>query len=129
LRALVDTHAALWWLADDPQLSTPAREAIASAAEPLIGAGSLFEVSIKASLDKLQVPTDWADELLAEGFELLPIDTRHARVLGELPFVEVSGSKIRDPFDRLLVAQSLVEEVPVVTRDAAIRAHGVPTIW
>jgi PIN domain nuclease of toxin-antitoxin system len=129
LRALVDTHAALWWLADDPQLSADAREAIAAAAEPLIGAGSLFEVAIKSALGKLEVPSGWADELLTEGFDLLPIDTRHARALGDLPFVEVSGNKIRDPFDRLLVAQSLIEKVPIVTRDAAIRAHGVPTIW
>lgn len=129
MRALIDTHAALWWLGDDPKLSLAARDAIATAGEPLISAGSLLEVSIKASLDKIAVPADWANQLLAEGFTLLAIDTRHAKALGAMPFIEVDGTRIRDPFDRLLVAQSKVESVPVVTRDPRIRAHGVPVIW
>jgi PIN domain nuclease of toxin-antitoxin system len=126
---LVDTHAALWWLADDKRLSQVARDAMAAAEEPLLSAVSLIEVAIKASLRKLPVAVGWADELLAEGFSLLPIGTDHAKALRVLPFVAVDGTEIRDPFDRLLVAQAGVEEVPIVTRDSAIRAHGAPTIW
>ena len=129
MRILADTHAVLWWLTDDAQLSNAAREAIAGAEEPLVSAGTLFEASIKASLGKLDIADGWIVELLAEGFGLLPIDPQHAIALQRLPFVEVGGTLVRDPFDRLLVAQALVEQVPVVTRDAAITAHGVPTIW
>jgi PIN domain nuclease of toxin-antitoxin system len=129
MRVLVDSHAALWWVADDERLSETARQTIASASEPLLSAVSLFEVAIKASLRKLPVPARWADELLGKGFLLLPIGTAHGKELHRLPFVEVNGSTIRDPFDRMLVAQAQAEGVPVVTRDPAIAAHGVPTIW
>lgn len=126
---MTDTHAALWWLADDPQLSTAAREAIAGAEAPLLSAGTLLEVSIKASLGKLEVPAEWAEELLAEGFALLGIGLAHARAYRELSYVTVGGAPLRDPFDRLLVAQAQVERTPIVTRDPGIAAHGVATIW
>ena len=95
----------------------------------LFGAGTLFEVSIKASLGKLEAAEEWAEELLAEGFSLLPISTIHAAAYRGLPYVEVGGKPHRDPFDRLLVAQAMSEGVPIVTRDPAIAAHGVPTLW
>ena len=129
MRILLDSHAALWWLANDSQLSAPARGAIAGAEEPLLSAGTLFEVSIKASLGKLEVPVDWDEELFAEGFSLLPVTSAHARALRGLPYVDVGGRAQRDPFDRLLVAQAAVESIPVVTRDPAIQAHDVATIW
>jgi PIN domain nuclease of toxin-antitoxin system len=129
VRLLVDTHAALWWLSNDRQLSAAAREALAGAEEPLLGAGTLFEVSIKASLGKLEVAEEWAEELVAEGFALLPITLAHAHAYRALPYVEVGGKALRDPFDRLLVAQAEVEEVPILTQDPEIRAHGGATIW
>ncbi len=129
MRLLVDTHAALWWLNDDRQLSAAARDALAGAEEPLLGAGTLFEVSIKASLGKLEAPVEWAEELLAEGFALLPISHAHAHAYRALPYVEVGGKALRDPFDRLLVCQAEVEGVPIVTRDPEIIAHGGATIW
>jgi PIN domain nuclease of toxin-antitoxin system len=129
MRTLVDTHAILWWLGGDERLSEAASKAIGGAEEPLVSAGTLFEVAIKQSVGKLRLPGDWIDELLAQGFSLLPINPSHSKALSELSFVELDGSAIRDPFDRLLVAQSDVEGVPVVTRDPAIRAHGAATIW
>jgi PIN domain nuclease of toxin-antitoxin system len=129
VRLLVDTHAALWWLNDDRQLSAAAREALAGAEEPLFSAGTLFEVSIKASLGKLCVAEEWAEELVAEGFALLPITLAHARAYRELPYVELGGKALRDPFDRLLVVQAEVEGIPIVTRDPEIVAHGGATIW
>ena len=119
----------LWWLADDPSLSEAAREAIAGSEEPLFSAGTLLEVSIKASLGKLEAAEEWAEELLAEGFSLLPISSPHATAYRGLPYVEVNGKPHRDPFDRLLVAQATVESVPLITRDPGIAAHGVPTLW
>ncbi len=129
MRVLLDTHAALWWLADDARLSEAARETIAGSEQPLVSAGTLFEVAIKASLGKLQVPDTWMDELLTEGFVLLAITPSHARALRALPFVQRSGRPIRDPFDRLLVAQAAVESVPIVTRDPSISAHGAAVVW
>jgi len=129
VRALLDTHAALWWLADETRLSAAAREAIAASEQPLVSAGTLFEVAIKASLGKLKVSDGWIDELLAEGFVLLSITPAHERALRALPFVELAGRPIRDPFDRLLVAQAAVEGVPIVTRDPSIAAHGAATLW
>ena len=129
MRVLVDSHAALWWVANDERLSETARQTIATASDPLLSAVSLFEVAIKASLRKLPVAAEWADKLLGNGFSLLPIGAAHGEELHGLPFVKVNGATIRDPFDRMLVAQAHVEGVPVVTRDPAIAAHGVPTIW
>jgi len=125
LKLLLDTHAALWWLADDERLSDDARKAIARAELPLLSAGTLLEVAIKASLAKLEVDEGWAEELLREGFELLAITPAHGIALRDLPVV---GGH-RDPFDRLLVAQASVERVAIVTRDPRIVAHGYPTIW
>jgi PIN domain nuclease of toxin-antitoxin system len=95
----------------------------------LLGAGTLFEVSIKASLGKLEAPAEWAEELLAEGFALLPISLAHAHAYRALPYVELGGKALRDPFDRLLVAQGEVEGVPIVTRDPGIVDQGGATIW
>lgn len=119
----------LWWLSDDVRLSDAAREAIAGAAEPLFSAGTLFEVSIKTSLGKLEIAEEWAEELMAEGFSLLPISTVHAAAYRGLPYVELGGKRQRDSFDRLLVAQAGAEGVPLVSCDPGIAAHGVPTIW
>lgn len=114
---------------DDPQLSDEAKEAIATAEEPLLSAGTLFEVAIKASLGKLEAPAEWAEELLAEGFGLLPITVAHAHAYRALPYATVDGKPLRDPFDRLLVAQAEVEGTPIVTSDPAIVAHGPATVW
>jgi PIN domain nuclease of toxin-antitoxin system len=86
-------------------------------------------VSIKASLGKLEAAEEWAEELLVEGFSLLPISTAHAAAYRRLPYVELNGKPHRDPFDRLLVAQASVESVPLVTCDPCIAAHGIPTLW
>jgi PIN domain nuclease of toxin-antitoxin system len=126
---LLDTHAVLWWLADDQRLSAPAKDAISGAALPLLSAVSLMEIGIKTSLGKLTLANGWVGLLLADGFGFLAIEPDHALALGRMPFVALAGSPIRDPFDRLLAAQAAVERLPVVTRDPAIAAHGVATIW
>jgi PIN domain nuclease of toxin-antitoxin system len=86
-------------------------------------------VSIKASLGKLEVAEGWIEELLDEGFALLPISVAHSAAYRRLPYVEVGRKRQRDPFDRLLVAQAMIEQVPLVTSDPGIVAHGVATIW
>lgn len=129
MRLLLDTHALIWWLDDDKRLSKPARDAIAKAETPLVGTGTVIELAIKASLGKLDLPDDWDARVEAQGFRVLGVTYAHARKLQALPFVTVRGSKHRDPFDRLLVAQALVESVPVVTRDEAVTVHGIAAIW
>ncbi|HEY5287474.1 MAG TPA: type II toxin-antitoxin system VapC family toxin [Solirubrobacteraceae bacterium] len=129
MRLLVDAHALLWWLGGDARLSGVAREAIEVAREPLVGAGTIVEIAVKRSLGKLEVDEDWPEQASADGFGLLAIDWSHSTRLQGLPFPRVAEKPHRDPFDRLLAAQALCERIPIVTRDPAIDAYGVATIW
>jgi len=123
-RLLVDTQALLWWLDDAPALSPVARAAIAEPTnEPLVSTASLWEIAIKRSLGKLTVPEDLPGEIADAGFGWLPIGHEHAWAVRELELHH------RDPFDRLLVAQALVERIPVVTRDGRFAAYGVDVRW
>ncbi len=121
---LVDTHALLWWLADDPSLSPAAREAIANpTSEPLVSAASVWEIAIKRSLGKLTAPDDLPDRIADEGFTWLPITAQHAWQVRDLPIHH------GDPFDRILVAQAVIEGLPVVTTDARFAEYGVDVRW
>jgi PIN domain nuclease of toxin-antitoxin system len=123
-RLLVDTHALLWWLIDDPALSPTAREALADPAnEPLVSAASMWEIAIKRSLGKLTGPDDLPDRIADEGFAWLPVSAAHAWQVRDLP------PHHRDPFDRLLVAQALAERVPIVTADTRFDDYGVDVRW
>ena len=119
-RLLVDTHALLWWLTDDPALSPAARDAIADPVnEPFVSAASVWEIAIKRSLGKLTV----LDRIADEGFVWLPISANHAWQVGELPLHH------RDPFDRILVAQALIERLPIITGDSHFGQYGVQVRW
>ena len=123
-RLLVDTHALLWWLADDPGLSATAREALAEPAnDVLVSTASVWEIAIKRALGKLSAPDDLPAHIEAQGFGWLPVQAAHAWQVRDLP------PHHRDPFDRLLVAQSLVEQLPVVSADARFSAYGVDVRW
>jgi len=123
-RVLVDTHALLWWLADDPSLSPAAREAIANpTSEPLVSAASVWEIAIKRSLGKLTAPDDLPDRIADEGFTWLPITAQHAWQVRDLPIHH------GDPFDRILVAQAVIEGLPIVTTDARFGEYGVDVRW
>jgi PIN domain nuclease of toxin-antitoxin system len=123
-RLLVDTHALLWWLADDPSLSPTARDAIADPNnEPLVSAASVWEIAIKRSLGKLTAPDDLPDTIADEGFAWLPISAQHAWRVRDLPMHHA------DPFDRVLAAQALVEGVPIVTTDPRFAEYGVDVRW
>jgi PIN domain nuclease of toxin-antitoxin system len=128
VRVLVDTHALLWWLADDKRLSRRARKTIADEeTEVLVSAACVWEAAIKASLGKLGDPTRAVSRLPSiipeRGFAELQISAAHAVQAADLPRIH------RDPFDRMLVAQSMIESAPVVTNDPDIRRYGVKTIW
>jgi PIN domain nuclease of toxin-antitoxin system len=123
-RLLVDTHALLWWLTDDPALSKTAREALADPATDVrVSTASVWEIAIKRALGKLTAPDDLPGHIEAAGFAWLPISAEHAWRVRGLP------AHHSDPFDRLLVAQSLVERMPVVSADARFEAYRVETHW
>jgi PIN domain nuclease of toxin-antitoxin system len=123
-RVLLDTHAVLWWLADDPALSAGARAAIADPAnEVLVSSASVWEIAIKRSLGKLKAPDSLIESISEDGLIYLAITPWHAWRAGELPMHH------RDPFDRLLAAQALVEGIPLVSGDPSFGPYGVGVLW
>ncbi len=123
-RLLLDTHALLWWLTDDPALSQRARELVADPAnEPLVSSASVWEIAIKRSLGKLVAPEDLPERIAEEGFSWLAITAHHAWQVRDLP------PHHRDPFDRLLVAQALSEGLPIVSGDDRFSDYGVEIRW
>lgn len=128
MRALLDTHAFLWWTTDDARLSDQAREIFADSRNELFfSAASGWEIAIKAALGKVEVPEDlekfMAEQLSRNAVQVLPIHLSHALRVYTLP------NHHRDPFDRLLVAQSLIEKVPILSADPYISRYPVGTIW
>ncbi len=119
-RLLADTHAYLWWLADDPKLGTEAREAMAEQTAIIyISAASIWEMSIKSALGKLDIDGDPVKEISANGFMELPMTAQHAHRAGQLP------RHHDDPFDRMLIAQAQLESLTLLSRDAAFSAYSV----
>ena len=128
MRLLLDTHALLWWWTDDARLSSSARTAIANPRNDVfVSAASAWEIATKHRLGKLHEAADAVtrfDELiLADGFTQLPILAAHALRAG---CYDVDH---RDPFDRILAAQSELECMPLVTVDPAFRLFATETLW
>lgn len=128
MRLLLDTHALLWWQTDDSRLSARARAAIADEAnEVFVSAASAWEIATKSRIGKLDdIPQAGArfDELVrADGFRHLAVDHRHALRAGGYP------QEHRDPFDRMLAAQSELESLALVTVDPAFVGFGSRTLW
>lgn len=128
MRLLLDTHALLWWLFDDPQLSLFARKAIAAAGNQiLVSSASAWEIATKYRIGKLPEAGDIVEKLplylRKERFEVLPISIDHALKAGLLP------GPHRDPFDRMLMAQAELEKIPVITVDPVFTQYGVRVVW
>ena len=121
MRLLLDTHVLLWWLADDRTLAKNGRAIIASPDNDLfVSSASLWEISIKAALGRLEIELDDLEDAIARnGFHSLPIGFRHTLTAGRLPIIH------RDPFDRLLIAQASVEELRVVSHDTVFERYGL----
>lgn len=118
MRLLLDTHVLLWWLADSPRLTKPARTLIAGGSQVFVSAGTAWEISIKRALGKLTAPDDLEAAVEASQFEPLPISVRHTIAAGDLAHFH------EDPFDRLLVAQAKCEGLRLVTGDSRLAAYG-----
>lgn len=128
MRVLLDTQCWLWWFVDPGRLNRRARELIGDASnEILFSAASAWEIAIKSALGKLTLPESpaaWVSTRVAsQGMIPLSIRLDHALAVSELPPLH------RDPFDRLLVAQCRIEEVPILTADSRLGAYGVEWIW
>lgn len=119
---LVDTHVLLWWLADSDRLGPSARNMIATTQRVVVSVVSAVEIAVKASAGKLEAPTDLSDQLAVQGFEVLPLTLGHAMAITTLPMHH------RDPFDRMLVAQAMVEKLPVLTADARLGDYDVQIV-
>ncbi len=128
MKVLLDTHAFLWFVLNDPRLSPAASTLIRDPANDILISPAIYwEVAIKVGLGKLNLHSTY-DDFMQRGiagndFTILPIEPKHTSMLTSLPLHH------RDPFDRLLVAQALVEAIPVVGSDAAFDAYGVSRLW
>lgn len=128
MRVLLDTQAFLWWIANSPELSDVAREIIADERnEPIFSAVSGWEIAMKAGVGKLELPGSpekfVTGQLSRNDLEVLPIYLSHALRVYALP------DHHRDPFDRLLVAQAIVEEMPLLSADPRIARYPVEVVW
>ena len=123
-RLLLDTHAFLWWLAESPKLKAEARRAIADTTALVhVSAATVWEITIKAQLDRLDPGTERIDqEIAANGFVELPISAYHALVAGKFP------PHHNDPFDRMLIAQAQVKNLVIVTHDKIFADYGVNSL-
>ena len=128
MRLLLDTHALLWWFTDDARLSARARNLIADPRNDIfVSAASAWEIATKFRLGKLPGLDDavsrYAELLVADGFLTWPVTHAHALRAGSYP------SDHRDPFDRMLAAQSELDRLRLVTTDQAFAQFGVETVW
>ena len=128
MRVLLDTHAFLWAVNDSPQLSTSARSLIEdSGTELLLSVASLWEIAIKLSTGKLRLELPFLElvtqKTAQHGVTLLSISPEHLDRVTTLPFHH------RDPFDRLIVAQCLIEGAPLLSRDAVLESYEVSRLW
>lgn len=128
MQVLLDTHALLWWLTDDPALTKAARKIIGETKNViLVSAVSAWEIATKVRLGKLPTATDlvadFADQLKQEGFHTLAISISHAVRAGLLPGLH------KDPFDRMLIAQAQEENIPMVSNETLFDSYGVRRIW
>lgn len=122
MRLLLDSHVALWWLDDSSSLGERTRRSIAAADEVVFSAVTPWELGIKQALGKLSMPEGVGAALEASGVTPLPISVHHAELAPALP------PHHRDPFDRMLVAQAMIESLTLVSADEAVTAYDVDVI-
>ena len=128
MRLLLDTHAFLWFIQGIDSLSDAARSSIEdSANQKLISIASLWEIATKVSIGKLEVEMPMTElvekQVLGNAFGILSIAPEPLNELAKLPFHH------KDPFDRLIIAQSLAEDMPIVSTDRAFRGYSAQWVW
>ena len=128
VRLLLDTHALLWWLTKSPLLPVSAQSLLRSRQNTLsVSAASAWEMATKVRLGKLDVAAEVVENfmfyLAREEFDVIPVTVEHGIRAGLLP------GPHKDPFDRMLIAQALAENVPLVSNDRALDGYGVKRLW
>ncbi|MGQ0581082.1 MAG: type II toxin-antitoxin system VapC family toxin [Reyranella sp.] len=128
MRLLLDTHAFLWWVFADPKLSHHARAEVGNDDnEILVSAASAWEITTKYRIGKLpeagNVADNVAGRVASEGFSELTVTMRHAQRAGDLV------GHHRDPFDRMLIAQAMLEDLTLVSNERTFDAYGVKRLW
>jgi PIN domain nuclease of toxin-antitoxin system len=128
LRALLDTHTLIWWMTTDPHLSKPAHALIKNRDNTsLVSAVSAWEIATKVRLGRLPAAADlirnFVEDLTRERIEILAVTAEHGIRAGLLP------GPHQDPFNRMLIAQALAENVPIVSNDRALDGYGVNRLW
>jgi PIN domain nuclease of toxin-antitoxin system len=127
MRILIDTQAFIWFVENDRQLPEKLKEELENSENTIIiSIASLWEMTIKMSLDKLKVACDieeMVEKVYHNGFEILPILPNHIIKLSTLRFIH------RDPFDRIIISQGLSEDLPVVTSDEIFEDYGIRRKW
>ncbi len=128
MRALLDTHTLIWWMTTDPHLSKPAHALIKNRDNTsLVSAVSAWEIATKVRLGRLPAAADlirnFVEDLTRERIEILAVTAEHGIRAGLLP------GPHQDPFNRMLIAQALAENVPIVSNDRALDGYGVNRLW
>ena len=128
MNCLLDTHAFLWWIGPHERLSPRAHQAVLDG-DVFVSVVSVWELAIKSRIGSLRVADDFrhriTSELVANDFQVLPVELEHTLAVHEL----ADHPEHKDPFDRLLAAQSLVEKLPLVSKDGVFDDYGVERLW
>jgi PIN domain nuclease of toxin-antitoxin system len=128
LRLLLDTHTLIWWMTSDSHLSKSAHSLIEQKGNlSLVSAASAWEIATKVRLGRLPAAADLIQDFVAdlarERIEILPVGADHGIRAGLLP------GPHKDPFDRMLIAQALAENIPIVSNDRALDGYGATRLW
>ncbi|MBN2420584.1 MAG: type II toxin-antitoxin system VapC family toxin [Deltaproteobacteria bacterium] len=128
MKILLDTHALLWLISGDERLSKSAREIFLNTANLMyFSTASLWEICIKKSLEKISLKNDWLDiiqqEMKTNSIQWLTVEIDHCVKITDLPFHH------RDPFDRMLIAQAMTEDLTILSRDSNFSAYDVKCVW
>ena len=118
MRYLLDTHVVLWWYLDSSQLKKGHRRLIADGGNEIyVSAAVIWEIEVKRRNRKLDCPPDMKERIKADGFRILPITAEHLVPLRTIPPIH------NDPFDRIMVCQSMVEQIPLISYDKNVNAY------
>lgn len=127
MKILLDTHTFLWFINDSPELSGSAADLLESDVDLLLSTASLWEIAIKVSLNKLTLPDSYEQfipqQITLNNIEILTITFEYLTIVSRLPFHH------RDPFDRLLIAQSMSENLQIVSTDTQFDRYGISRKW
>lgn len=127
MKYLLDTHTFLWFINDSQELKETIKKLLESNIDLWLSIVSLWEIAIKKSLRKLELPDSYekfiSNQLAINDIEILPITLKHLSRIINLPFHH------KDPFDRLLIAQAIIEEVPIISKDQIFDSYSIERIW